>query len=464
MSRKLSYLPDEEPNELVKRYEAFLNHRSASGYFDVEEMEQIVDYYLQKGRTKDSSTALELGFRLHPNNPTLLGKRAKIYLALGDAKKAFRILESISTPMEYEMMLLKMDALARLDRNKEAILLADNLLSESSQDKDTVCLDIAYIFLARLDATVALKYLQQGAKINPLNLDLLFELAFCYEQLSENEKAIQTYHTILKHDPYSSEAWFNLGQLYFIQQDFLQALTAYDYAQVIRPEDSLTTLQKAHSHFQLQQYSKAIEEYLAYEKMSAENWQTYLFIGECYERLENFVEAIRFYTKSLNEEPENYEALTGIAICLMEQELYAESLKFTRKALELREDAPDGWVYLAEALVGTDDTDAALLAYLRSIQLDPNQPDTLMAIANICMERGEFELALQYYTEAQRLDTDFELENINLFMAIAFYKTGLLNEAMNFLDLALAENLDAMKLFYELCPEALDDEAVLQRE
>ncbi len=86
MGRKLSYSVDDESNDIVKRYEQFLSGK-ATGYFDVEELENIVEYYLRHGRTKDCTKALELGLQLHPNNNALKTKRAKIYLATGDKKK-----------------------------------------------------------------------------------------------------------------------------------------------------------------------------------------------------------------------------------------------------------------------------------------------------------------------------------------------------------------------------------------
>ncbi len=453
MSRKLPYSPEDDSGEIVKRYEAFLSNRGVSGYFDVEEMESIVDYYLRKGRTRESSKALEFGFRLHPNSAALMSKRAKIYLATGDTKKAFNILESLSEQGDYEVMLLKIDALIRLERSKEAHALCEKLIESEKSDVDNVCLDIAYIFLAQFDTVSAYKYLRIGEIFNPLNEELLFELAFCYEQIDEIEKAIATYNKIIRKDPYAAEAWFNLGQIHFTRQDFQQALEAYDYARVIRPEDSLSCLQKAHTHFQLQQYQEALEEYQTYEAMAAENWQTYLFIGECYERMEQYTEAIVYYQKSLAENEENFEALTGIAICMLEQELFAESIPLLERAIKLNDTAPDAWVYLAEALTGIDDTAGALIAYLNSINLDANQPDTLMAIGNIFMEQAEFELALKYYKEALQCDEHHELENIHLFMAVAYHHTGDYLASQESLKKATNENLDALKLFLDLCPE-----------
>ena len=454
MSRKLSFIPEDDSSEIVKRYEACLSNNNVSGYFDVEELESIVDYYLRKGRTRESSKALDFGFRLHPNSTGLMTKRAKIYIATGETKKALQLLDSQGETGDYETNLLKIEALAKLERNKEAHLMCEKLIAAESTDQDNVCLDIAYVFLHQFNFETAFKYLKIGEDFDPKNEDLLFELAFCYEHLQNNDEAINTYNKIIRFDPYAAEAWFNLGQIYFSQLDFQSALNAYDYAATIQPEDSLTCLQKAHTHFQLQQYEEAIESYFNYEKMAAENWQTYLFIAESYERLELFSMAIEFYRKSLAENKDNFEALTGIGVCLMEEEQFNESIEYFRDALTMNPTAVDAWVYLAEALTGIDDTQGALLSYLKSIEIEPEQPDTLMAIANICMEQGEFALALQYYIEANRQDNDHELEYIHLFMAVAYYKLGATDASAASLSNAVAENLDALKLFLELCPEA----------
>lgn len=455
MYRKLSFLPDEEPNDLIRRYEAFISHNTGAGYFDVEEMEQIVDYYLRIGRTKEGKKALEFGFRLHPGSPGLLTKRAKIYLALDDVQKAFQILNANVNPYDYEVNLLLVDSLVRLGRTTEALTIADSLLGNDVQDLDAVCLDLAYIFMGNFDIDNAFQFITRGIAFNPANRDLLFEKAFCLEQAGNVGEAIDTYNRILKLDPYSAEAWFNLGQMQFTLNQYRQAVDSYEYALVIRPNDSLTVQQKANCHFQLNEYREAIDDYLHYTTLAAgPHWQTWLFIGECYERLEQFAEAIRYYTRSLKEQPENFEALTGIAICLMDQDKFEDSLPFIRRALELRNDAAEGWVYLAEALIGIEKTEEALQAYLHSIRLDPNQPETYMAIGNICMDQEEFKLALEYYRQALELDDESDLQNIHLFMAVAYYKTGHLEEARLSLDFAMAESLDAIKLFRELCPES----------
>jgi Tetratricopeptide repeat. len=452
MGRKLSFPVDDDANDIVKRYEQFLSG-TATGYFDVEELENIVEYYLRHGRTKDCTKALELGLKLHPNNHALKTKRAKIYLATGDDKKAFRLLDSLTETTDYEVILLKIEVLAKLGRIKEANILSHKLITNEADDLDNVCLDIAYIYLGLGHYHVALELLEKGDSFNPLNAELLYELAFCYEQNENFENAIAVNIRIIDIDPFANEAWFNLGQLYFATQDFSKALDAYEYALAIDEKDSLTCIQKAHVLFQLDQFDEALETYQEYKKMTTYGqWQTDIFIAECYEKMEKYEESISYYKQSLEAHPENYDALTGIAICLLEQEEYAESLPYIEQALALNQEAADAWVYLAEANVGIDDVENALLAYLKSITIDANQPDTLMAIANIYLEKTEFELAIKFYLAAKGMDEN--LEFINLFIAVCYYKMGDIEKVIQFLRIAILENETAAALFLELCPEA----------
>lgn len=458
MSRKLSIPLNDEPEDLIKRYEQFLSG-NGSGYFDVEELGNIVDYYLRHGSTKESTRALELGFQLHPRSSELKIKRAKIYLVAGEGKKAFHILDSLSETGNDELLFLKVEALLKIGLSNDAMHLAYRILDDESEDVDNFALDLAYIFIGQLDFENALEFLKLGDSFYAENLDLLYELAFCYEQTSQYALAMETYDRIIKIDSFSAEAWFNLGQIHFMYLDFQNAIDAYDFALAINQDDLLTCLQKAHAHFQLGDFDEAIESYKEYAKFGIDSWQSNLFIGECYEKLERFDQAIVYYQNSLLEKTDNFEALTGIGICLLEKEQFEDSLIYIYKALELNEHAADAWVYLAEALSGLDDLENALIAYLKSIEIDPDQPDTLMAVANICMDNNEFETALNYYLKAYELDD--ALEFVELFIAIAFYKTLNFSASKLYLSKALAKSTDSMKLFKEVCPEADVDDLII---
>ncbi len=451
MSGKDPFAPEDERDETVKRYENYLSGTS-SGYFDVDEFETIVDFYLRKGRTKDCAHAIDIGLQLHPKNTILLSKRAKVYLAAGDAKKAMHILDSIGTADDSEMSLLRLEALIILNRDSEALILADKLIEETNTDTELLCLDIAYFYIGQLQFDKALRFLLKGNELSPKNTDLLFELAFCYEQLARFDEAKQTYKAIIDINAFSSEAWFNLGQIYFANNEYVKALDAYDYACSINEDDMLALLQKGHTLFQLGLYNLALDCYHEYDVDAVLDSQAKIFVAECYEKLEDFETSLVYYKKAVEYDPESFDGLCGAAVCLLELEQFHESIKYSEKALRIDENAADAWVYLAEGFIGIDDSDNALLAYLKSISIDSEQPDTLMSIANICMEKAQFDIALEYYNGA--LNQDPELEYIHLFMAVAYYKTDSYQQSLNMLENACMRNPEAEKLFYELCPEA----------
>lgn len=451
MGRNFSFHIDDEAGELVERYEKYLSG-SAPGYFDVYEMERIVEYYLSHGRTKDSLNALELGQQLHPTSSLLDMKRAKIYLTTGDTSKALRILSNLIEDSDTEVVFLKIEALTKLQRSQEAYELAQTLITEENDELDWLCVDIAMIFMGEGEFDYALDVLKTGSEFNPNNTDLLFDMAFCQEQKALLQDAVETYLRIIKINSFISEAWFNLGQIYFLQSNYEEAIEAYEYAIVINEKDTVSLIQKAHAHFQLGQWQAAVEDYLVYVETVSEKWQVWLFIAECYEKLENFAKALYYYKQSYSEMPDNYEALIGISICLLEMEMFEESFEYINEALKLGNEMADAWVYLAEANVGVNKLPEALEAYHQAISIDPNQPDTLMAMANIYMDSGEFQIALKYYELAYSFDPTREF--IELFIAVASFYVGNYDDVAKYLELAVHRNLDAAQMFLELCPDA----------
>jgi tetratricopeptide (TPR) repeat protein len=443
---------DEESSPIVQRYESYLSG-SEKGYFDVEEFEQIVEYYLRHGRTNDGYKAVELGLKLHPNSSMLQIKHAKICLADSEYDKANRLLTSLVDTNDIEVGLLKIEASLHLGLTEEADNLAKNLIRENRGYSENIFVEIALLYISANEFEKALSFLKKGDKINKENTDLLFEMAICYEQLRDLKQAIETYNRIIDIDAYTSEAWFNLAQIRFSQEKYRQALEAYNFALAIDPDDSLACVQKAHTLFQLEQYTEALESYKEYEELTGDKWANINWVAESYEKLGEYENAIKHYRDSILQNGLSYDTLCGIAFCLLELGLFGESFYYIEKAIELNEEIAEAWVYLGEAYLGTNDIENALIAYLKAVTIDPEQPETLMAIANICMEIAEYEIAMQYYYAALEIN-DAVSDNTHLLIAIAAYSTANEDIAAAELKKAMDENLDSTKLFLEIYPEA----------
>jgi len=448
------FLFDDDSQEVVRRYEQALQSRTV-GYFDVEELEVIVDYYLNCGKPKESSKAIDLGMKLHPGSSALQTKRAKVFLASGETRKALQLLERVSNQNDLETQLLKGDALLRLHRDTEAMTIFNRLLDTEEAELNFICLDIAHVFIANCYYKQAIEYLEKGLAEFPNDIDLLQDAAFCYEQTEETNTAIEYYNRMINVDPYSIEAWFNLGLVYFNQSDFTRALDAFDYVTVIDENDFGGWLQKGNALFHLNRYEESLECYRQCEDKVAYPDLLQVFMGECYEKMDQYENAKACYRLSLDLNELNADAWTGMGICCLELDAATESIEYLQKSLALDIDNFETWVYLAEAYVNTNQIKEAEAAYKKSIELENDQPDTWVALGNIYIDLGLYQSALDCYSEA--FVQDSTLENIQLFLSIAYYKLGNINKALELLTKAREINANASVIFLDICPEALPD-------
>src|SRR5690606_25247591 len=104
---------------------------------------------------------------------------------------------------------------------------------ELSDAKDEVYYQIAGLYQMQGAYLKAITYLKKCLKANKDNQEALYEIAFCYDVLDQQQESIQFYMQYIDTDPYSFAAWYNLGNAYHKLSDFNAAIDAYDYAILI---------------------------------------------------------------------------------------------------------------------------------------------------------------------------------------------------------------------------------------
>jgi len=445
--------------ELVERYERNLSE-GHPGYFDVDELEDISDYYQKRGKYQDSTNVVEMGLRLHPNSSILMLKRATLYLEIGEAQRALQIIDRLPERNDTDANLVRAEIFMQLNRREEALQILHQVMEEELSEKSALCLDITGILVEDGMHGEAVDFLLEAIAEDPKNIDLLFELAYSYEQLGNTSEAILVYKRILDNDPYSSETWFNLGQACFNESRYSEAIEAYDYALVVNPKDLLAQLQKAHSYFQDGQFILAAAAYKEYGLHSEITAAVLIYEGESYEKATLFDQAIECYRRALDIDPKCVDACTGIGICLMEKEEFSASLVWFEKALRIDASISETWVYVAEVFVNLNMSEEAMLSYKRSLDIDPDQSDVLASLGNLYFDAGDYIKALNLYQEAEILDHD--LTGLNLFYALVYAKLGDRELASEYLTKAIVLDDNAQKVFDDIINEN-DEEANLNQ-
>lgn len=442
-------------DEAIVRYENSVKGGKL-GYFEVDELEAIINHYMDGSNPKEAMEAVRYGQRLHPNSTALLTKQAKLYADTGETQKALSIItyvQSIDSGDE-DAALLKGEILLRKGMKEEATRIFEELSREGEYDCSTL-LNIAYALNDNRLFDEALTYLRKAHAMEEKNTDVLYEIAYCQEQKEQFDDAMLTYNAILDIDPYANEAWFNLGQLHLFHEDYEHAIEAYDYAYAITPTDYQSLFQKANALYLSDHLQEAVEGYEEYMDFTGETANCCILIGECYEKMSDFTAAETFYAKALRLDERNVDALTGLCICALENGDSKLAIGYVEKAREIKGDSSEFWIYEAEAFVIANQQEAAIQCYQNALKINPNQLDALMTLGSLHADLGEYETALSYYERAKRVQND--VEGLSLLLAITFYKMEQYEMSYKHLREAVQENATALQSFFDICPEAMGD-------
>jgi predicted Zn-dependent protease len=123
--------------ELVKRFEGMLK-RDESFFFDVEEFEQITDYYFHKGKNKSALEVIELASSQHPMSAIFPIKRAQYLTAYDKMDEAIRELDKAAAlePNSYDMLVARSHIFAKQGKHSRAVSLLKKALTAAEEPAD----------------------------------------------------------------------------------------------------------------------------------------------------------------------------------------------------------------------------------------------------------------------------------------------------------------------------------------
>ena len=122
--------PGEEVDEILQNFEKRIADSNTT-YFDVDELEDIIDHFFEKGYFAAVANAIDLGRQLHPNNSGIQLRQARLFAIQGKLEEALQLTEEIDhiEHNDLENMMLRAEILLKLDKEKEAESIFDNSLT-----------------------------------------------------------------------------------------------------------------------------------------------------------------------------------------------------------------------------------------------------------------------------------------------------------------------------------------------
>lgn len=437
----------------MKRYEEMLK-KGRQLYFDVFQLEHIIDNFLEEGKIFPAFQAVEMGLNQHPSSIALKTKKVGILINMGEINQALDLCNQLIKieDTNHELHLLQGSCYLLLGEDAPAKTAFNNSVKFSIEDKPETIFNIGFAYEQNGNFEVAIEYLKEAVYLDPLNEEAIYELAYCLEKIDENEKSIKYYNQYLDIDAYSDSAWFNLGILYTKMEKYKESIEAYDYALAINDEFPNAWFNMGHSNVLLNNFEDAIEAFTQYLKIDPENDEVQCLIGECYFNLKNYSKAKYHLNKSIKINPLNSKALHSLGILSNVEDNSILAIKYIRKAVNIEEENSQYHITLASTATVLKYDNEAISSYETACELEPEELSYWLSFSQMLFQSGRVIKSLETLKLALTHHDNNPL--IKYRLAAYLLESGKNKEAENYLKQALKTDYENHGFLYDSYPDA----------
>lgn len=379
-------------------------------YFDTEELEDIIVYYLELGDFNYADNAVNYGLKLHPNSLDIKIKRLEILLEWEDYNTAKELIDELkgSSMENTDFLVCYAKYYSNLGNPRKAIDICKKAL-ELKEEENFLHNFIADEFVNLGDPFNALKHYRKALKEDPTDEYSLENCMICFSDLNKSDEAIAFLNEYLDEFAYSETAWFEYGQFYFNRKNFEEAIKGYDYLLAINSSSVGVYANKAACYEALGQYQKAVEVYEEMLELEYTKAFTFYKIGLCYKAQKQSIMALNAFQKSLREDPQFYLAMMEQSYLYEEMGGMKEALHFAKEATQLNDSNLDYQKRLAFLFIDSGKFEESLACLKKLVDAEPSRFYNWYAYSEVLMLLGEYEEAVTILDKAIKVHDRAEL-------------------------------------------------------
>ncbi|MGC9331514.1 MAG: tetratricopeptide repeat protein [Bacteroidales bacterium] len=449
------FLSNSESEDLINNFESYLRHGYPS-YFDVNELEILLDYYLNMDKNEQVYALLKLSDKLHPGTVGIKFRKAKYLFSKGKLDEAWKLLDEVESLEKSNAEIYLVKGMIHVINKK--FTAAETMFKKAVDMAGDELEDMYYTIATTLETAAqyksAISYFQAAYKLSGgSDPELLYDLAYCYEKAGDYKKSTDYYKKYLNHNPFSESAWYNLAVNYHNKGKYHHAQEAFEYALTVKPDYSPAVLGSAENLMQLQDYKTAILYFKQYSKLAEPEADIIAETGEAYYRLTDRKTAQHYYLLALDKNSGCSEAHYGLGLLKYDEGKYLESITHLKTALKYEAYNPDYWYSLAISYQKINFITEAEKAFKKALDLYPYNPEIWVSYADLAFSSGNVKHAIELLTEGESFNED--IARIKYRLAAYHLEVEDKKNAISYFSEALKLNADESNDFFSFYPKAV---------
>ena len=439
---------EDNKNLSLTRFEKMLKTNRIL-FFDSNEFENIISYYLENGKINLAKKAIKLGLEQHPDSSNLALFEIEIFIFENKLDNAEKLLDDLilSEPSNEEVYIQKANIYSKRKLHKKAIVCLNKILQFNTENAEVYSLiGIEYLFMEDFENA-------KSNFIKCLNYDdsdysALYNIVYCFEILEQNKNAIEYLNNYLNTNPYCEVAWHQLGKQYLFFKNYIKAITAFDFA-IISDEYFIGAyIEKGRALEKINKFADAIENYKLIIALKDESSYPLLRMGICNDKLGNYKKAIQNFNDCIQVDPQLNKAWYLLADIYYKNQKYNNAIISINKALDINSEKEGYWKLYAKINIGLKLYEEADIGFQKIIDLGEADENIWLAKSDILIKLAEYDHAIDILEKCYEL---FEDKSIILYRFSGIYfLQNKIEEGIIQLKKALSINKKNKYIFKEL--------------
>ncbi len=445
---------NEYPDKSINKFESMLKTDDVY-FFDAEDFEEIIHYYLNNGKISLGKKAIQIGLEQHPNSMELKLLQVEVLAFEDKFDAAETLLDEIQTinADNEEVYIQRANIRSKQDKHQEAVNLLLEALNITDHSFDIhSLLGMEYLFMDNYEQ--AKLCFMRCVEMDDQDYSSLYNVVYCFEFLEDFDGCIHYLNDYLERNPYSEVAWHQLGKMYLGKKLYIEALTAFDFAVISDDSFIGAYFEKGKVLEKLGRYNEAIENYE--HTISIEDPTSYAFLrlGKCHEKLGNYDLAKYYYYHTVHEDPLLDKGWLAITDFHIGQKNYEKALYYINKAINIDGENPKYWKKAGKIYCALDNMDEADFAYKQTVELGNYELETWKNWAEVLNEIGDYSSAIEVLAQG----LEFYPDHVDLTYTLAgtHLKNGDLDEAKIILSKAMKLDIGKLQQFEKEFPEFIE--------
>jgi len=298
---------DESYPNFFLEWDSAVSSGKKPGFYEPEELTEIIEIYIINNQIKRARHAINYALRIYSDDDELL---YDILLILNDFERwndLLTICERYKNEPDVWIDSHRLTALLHLGMEEEAFFLFKKMKPKYSENKEDISIFYQAMSEALCDADLfdaSIEITQEA--INTLDMDINFywlQLP-CYISLGSKEKVLELAEKIQKLDPLNSVTWYRLGITFQEIGDNEKAIEAFEYAQSLGDDSEEVLVNMIYTYHKNKNFNKALEKAKEFLNLHPESFIITVMAAKLNSLMENWDEAVKYVDEALKITPQ----------------------------------------------------------------------------------------------------------------------------------------------------------------